>query len=146
MKHRYTTDKGVDFIKGFERFVPRVYDDGYGYPTIGYGHMLLPGEMFDLIGEEEAEALLRRDLFKAERSVLRLIDLPLGDNEYDALVSFAFNAGGGALQRSTLRMKLNRGEDKEEVAAEFLKWIYAGGKKTRGLLRRRLAEREMFLS
>jgi lysozyme len=146
MKHRFATDRGVDLIKSYEKFVPHAYDDGYGYPTIGYGHMLLPGEMFDRIGEAEAEALLRKDLFKAECSVLRLVNVPLADGQFDALVSFAFNAGGGALQRSALRMRLNRGDHKEDIAAEFLKWIYAGGRKSKGLLRRRHAEREMFLS
>ena len=146
MRHRYTTGKGVDFIKGYERFMAHVYDDGYGYPTIGYGHLIRPGELFTVVDKERGLDILRKDLFNAERSVLRLVNVPLSDSQYDALVSFAFNAGGGALQRSTLRMRLNRGEPREDVAPEFMKWIWAGGRKSTGLLRRRNAEREMFLS
>lgn len=58
---------------------------------------------------------------------------------FDALVSFTFNLGGGALQRSTLRRKVNR-EEHEDVPREFLRWVWAGGRKLRGLVRRREAE------
>lgn len=92
-----------------------------------------------VIGEDEAEGLLRRDVGIAERSVLRFISVPLTDGQFDALVSFAFNVGAGGLQRSTLRRKVNR-EEHALVPAEFLKWVWAGGRKLRGLVRRREAE------
>ena len=78
-----------------------------------------------------------------ERSVLRLINVPLEDGQFDALVSFAYNLGGGALQRSTLRKKVNR-EHHELVPREFRKWVYAGGCKLRGLVRRRNAEADLY--
>lgn len=86
-----------------------------------------------------------RDLLIAERAVCRLISVPLDDEEYAALVSFTFNLGGGALQSSTLRMKVNRGEY-YAASFEFKRWIRAGGKILKGLVRRREAERQLFLT
>lgn len=79
----------------------------------------------------------------AERAVLRLISVPLTDGQFDALVSFTFNLGAGALQRSTLRRKVNR-EEHEDVPAEFLRWVWAGGRKLNGLIRRRRAEATLY--
>ena len=75
----------------------------------------------------------------AERAVLRLIRVRLADDQFDALVSFTFNLGAGALQRSTLRRKVNR-EEHGEVPPEFMRWVWAGGRKLKGLIRRRAAE------
>ena len=107
--------------------------------TIGYGRVIHPGEHVDELTEPQASALLAADLTEAERSVLRYVDVPLTDGQFDALVSFTFNLGGGALQRSTLRRKVNR-EEHADVPAEFMKWVWAGGKKLKGLIRRRSAE------
>jgi lysozyme len=74
-----------------------------------------------------------------ERAVLRLITAPLSNGQFDALVSFTFNLGAGALQRSTLRRKVNR-EEHTDVPAELMKWVWAGGKKLNGLVKRRKAE------
>lgn len=71
--------------------------------------------------------------------MLRLIKVPLTDGQFDALVSFTFNLGSGALQRSTLRRKVNR-EEHADVPREFLRWVWAGGKKLKGLIKRREAE------
>ncbi len=142
---RKTNQLGVDLIKSFEGFEPETYLDIVGVPTIGYGHVLLPGETFpDGISEVQAEEILCRDLYKAEKTVLRNVNVPLTDNQFAALVSFVFNLGGSALQRSTLRQKLNRLEY-EEAANEFRKWVMASGKKIKGLIRRREAERSLFL-
>ncbi|AIL64474.1 hypothetical protein NOVO_00315 [Rickettsiales bacterium Ac37b] len=75
----------------------------------------------------------------AERSVLRNIHINLTRNQFSALVSFTFNVGGAALQRSTLRMKINNHEH-SRVSSEFMRWIYGGGHKLPGLIRRRHAE------
>ncbi|QNQ61407.1 lysozyme [Brucella sp. 6810] len=77
--------------------------------------------------------------------MLRLISVPLTDGQFDALVSFTLNLGAGALQRSTLRRKVNRGEH-ESVPAELMKWVRAAGKRLPGLVRRRSAERVAYLS
>jgi len=135
--------QGLAIIKRFEGFSPVVYICPAGYPTIGYGHVVRAGESFTALSEEEAERLLQRDVAEAERSVLRLIQVPLEDHQFDALVSFTFNLGGGALQRSTLRQKVNR-EEHGDVPDEFRKWIYAGGRILRGLVRRREAEAHLY--
>ena len=75
----------------------------------------------------------------AERAVERFITCPLEDNPFSALVSFAFNMGAGALQRSTLRQKINRGEH-EAVPKELRRWVWAGGRRYAGLMKRREAE------
>ena len=92
----------------------------------------------DGIDEATAEELLRRDVETAERAVLPLIRVPLEDGRFDALGSFAFNLGAGALQRSTLRRKVNR-EEHAAVPHEFRRWVWAGGRRLKGLVRRRPA-------
>ncbi|MFN7226455.1 MAG: lysozyme [Holosporales bacterium] len=106
---------------------------------MGYGHVVKlqeQGKFSNGITAEQAEALLRQDVQTAEYAVLRLITVPLTDGQFDALVSFTFNLGAGALQRSTLRRKVNRG-DHAAVPAEFRKWVWAGGRRLEGLVRRR---------
>jgi len=141
---RHVNQEGLNLIKSFEGFRGQVYLCQAGVPTIGCGHALLKGESFpNGVSREEAETILQKDLEKAERAVLRLTKVPLSNGEFDALVSFTFNLGSGAYQRSTLRMKVNRGED---ASSEFGKWIRAGGKISKGLVRRREAEKKLYLS
>ena len=143
---RHITEKGLGIIKKFEGFSPTVYICPAGYPTIGYGHVVKPDERERFasgITTEQAEALLRQDVQTAERAVLRLINVPLTDGQFDALASFTFNLGAGALQRSTLRRKVNRGNH-EAVPAEFRKWVWAGGRILPGLKRRREAEVNLY--
>lgn len=136
---------GLNLVKHFEGFFPEVYICPAGYPTVGYGHLLRKGEDFKKgLTEDEAASLLDKDLASAAQSVLRLIHVPLTDNQFSALVSFTFNLGGGALQRSTLRRKINRGEH-EEVPSELKRWIWGGGRRLPGLLRRRIAEGVLYL-
>ena len=142
---RKITGQGLELIKRFEGFRDEVYLDAAGLPTIGYGHLIREGDDFSGgISKEDGEALLVKDTGIAERAVLSLINVPLTDGQFDALVSFTFNLGGGALQRSTLRQKLNR-EEYEAAASEFIRWVWAGGKKLKGLIRRRKAEKEVYL-
>jgi lysozyme len=145
--HRIT-QAGLDLIKRFEGFSPTIYICPAGYPTIGYGHVVKPQEREQFAGgitKNQAEDLLRQDVQIAERAVLRLINVPLTDGQFDALVSFTFNLGAGALQRSTLRRKVNRG-DHAAVPAELRKWVWAGGRKLEGLVRRREAESRLYNS
>lgn len=141
--------QAIALIREFEGCKLYRYPDSAGLPTIGIGHLIRPGESFNIITQEQAEALLKADMQQAVRSVLRLITRPLTDNQYAALLSFTFNTGGGALQSSTLRMKCNRGEDRA-VPAEFLRWQMVRDPKTKlykrsaGLLRRRKAEAALY--
>ena len=143
---RTVTPASLNLIKQFEGFSPTVYVCPAGHPTIGYGHVVKQHERERFAGgitEEQAEALLRQDVQTAEHAVLRLISVPLTDGQFDALVSFAFNLGAGALQRSTLRRKVNRG-DHAAVPVEFRKWVWAGGQRLEGLVRRREAEAKTY--
>ena len=143
---RHITQEGLDLICRFEGFSPVIYICPAGYPTIGYGHLITEAnkeQFLDGIDELEALDLLKTDVQKAERAVLRLINVPLTDGQFDALVSFAFNLGGGALQRSTLRRKVNR-QEHSAVPTEFMKWVWAGGRKQKGLVRRRKAEARIY--
>ena len=134
----------VEFVKSFEGFSATPYRDVVGVVTIGYGTTKGITMQTPAISEAEATRLLEEELEVFASKVDRLIKVELSENERNALTSFCYNLGGGALQRSTLRQKLNR-DDRLGAANEFPKWCMAGGKKLKGLLRRRLAEREMFL-
>lgn len=139
---RHITEIGLNLIKRFEGFSPTIYICPAGYPTVGYGHLVRPGEsdrFRDGVTEVLAGELLKQDVRTAEASVVRLITIPLTDGQFDALVSFTFNLGAGALQRSALRRVVNRGAH-EEVAGQLSRWIMAGGRRQPGLVRRRNAE------
>jgi lysozyme len=140
-------DAALALIKAFEGLRLRPYVCPAGYWTIGYGHVLSPAEKekYREISPNEAELLLVEDAQRTERAVRRLILVPLTENELAALISFTFSLGSGALQRSTLRQMLNRDEDREEVAEQFLRWVFAAGRKLQGLVRRRQSEGLVFL-
>lgn len=139
-----TNAAGITLIKNAEVFYDYIYPCPAGVPTIYWGHVVRPGEVYDGT-REQGESYLRKDLASAEAAVSRLIKVPFTENQFSALVSFTFNLGSGALQASTLRAMLNRGEY-QAAADQFPRWIYAGGRKWRGLVLRRAAERNLFLS
>jgi len=136
---------GIDLIKDFEGFRSEPYRCSANVPTIGFGATLGITMESAPITLAEGEALLKRDLVRFERAVHRLCPVPLTQGQYDALVSFSFNLGSGALQSSTLRRKINR-EVYIAAADEFPRWVFAGGRRLAGLIRRREAERALFLS
>jgi lysozyme len=145
---RHSTYNGLKLIKQFEGFSSKIYLDAVGFPTIGYGHLIKPHEKHlykNGISELDAESILKQDVQVVESAVARFIKTPLTNNQFDALASFTFNVGIGALQRSTLRAKVNR-QEHEQVPAEFLRWVYADGKKLSGLIRRRRIESELYVS
>ena len=153
--------KAIEMIKHHEgvRFKP--YQCPAKLWTIGVGHVLYPdqgklpidqrgayalrAEDSRQFSKEEVDGILRSDLNRFERGVERFCPVPLTQGMFDALVSFAFNVGLGTLQRSTLRQKLLRG-DKAGAAEELLKYCMAGGKVLKGLQKRRIDERVVFLS
>lgn len=137
---RQVTQTGLELIRRHEGFSAVVYRCPAGLLTIGYGHVVQPGEVFERgITEAWARELLKADVAIAERAVLRLIDVPLSDGQFDAQVSFTYNVGAGALQRSSLRACVN--DDRhEDVPAQLMRWVWAGGRKLKGLVARREAE------
>jgi lysozyme len=144
-----TGQAGIELIKRFEGFSSTPYLCPADVPTIGYGNTRrFDGSRVAMddepISEADGEALLAHELLSFERSVDKLITAELTQVMFDALVSFTYNLGSGNLQSSTLRMKLNRG-NYEGAADEFPKWRKAGGRVLQGLVRRRIAERKLFL-
>jgi len=133
----------IAFIAGEEAFVGEAYLDPVGVPTIGYG-TTSGVQIGDTITREEAEKRLIRDAGAAGAAIVRCVTVPLAQREYDAYVSFIYNVGEGAFCRSTLVKKLNAG-DYEGACNELPRWVYAGGKKLRGLEIRREKERRMCL-
>lgn len=135
-------------VKRFEGKYLEAYVCPAGVWTIGYGHTgMVDGAPIAAgmkITEEKAEELLHLDMEKFERAVTRLVQVSYNQNQFDALVSFAFNCGEGALQKSTLLRKLNAG-DYLGAAGEFARWNKGGGKVLPGLTKRRAAEKELFL-
>ena len=131
-------------LKAFEGLRLEAYRDAAGVLTIGYGSTR--GVRAGMtITEAEAERRLREDVDRHAEPIDALVRVPLSEHERAALASFVFNLGGAAFAQSTLLRKLNAG-DRAGAADEFPRWVYAGGKKLRGLERRREAERAMFLT
>lgn len=113
--------------------------------TIGYGHTG-PEVVEGLeITQEQAEQYLAQDIKQAEANVNAVVHVELTQEEFDALVDFAFNCGCRNLDSSTLMKKLNAG-DYEGASQEFIKWDMAAGHHMAGLLKRREAEAAMFIS
>jgi lysozyme len=145
-----TSKKGIQFIADEEGFVGYVYKDIAGVPTIGYGHRLLPGEVFTTtITREKALEILQKDVGSAESTVNKCVKVPLNQNQFDSIVSFTFNLGGGALKSSTLLQLLNKG-DYQGAANEFPRWCKAVIKGvltvSPTLQKRRNLEKKIFLT
>lgn len=131
---------GLDLLKSSEGYRASTYRDVAGFPTIGFGHKVCPGEKFPLgITGAEGDAILAADVLIAEASVKRLVRVELTQGQFDALVDFVFNLGAGRLASSTLLMYLNHGLY-EKAAWEFHKWNHAGQKELPALTKRREAE------
>lgn len=152
----------LELIRVYEGFIPHTYDDKdpqavritqenkntvKGVLTIGYGTTdpayAFPG---NIIGRDDADKLLLKHLNEnVLPTIRRQVTVPLDQNQMDALASFIYNVGSGNFNTSTLLKRLNVG-DYHGAATQFLRWVYDDGKKLRGLVRRRKAERDVFLS
>lgn len=139
-----TSNTGIELIKRFEGCRLNAYQDSVGVWTIGYGHTKNVKKGM-LITQDQADKFLKEDLKVYENYVKTYVSYNINQNQFDALVSFTYNVGGGNLQKSTLLVYLNQGKI-TFAANEFDKWTYAGGKKLTGLVNRRKAEKELFLS
>ncbi|AIS17521.1 hypothetical protein LT40_08970 [Pseudomonas rhizosphaerae] len=141
-----TSSKGIALIKSAEGLRLKAYPDPGtgGLPwTIGYGST--SGVTRNMvITEAQAEQMLAEDLVRFERIVERAVRVPVTQGQFDALVSFTYNVGEGNFTKSTLLRKLNAG-DTAGAAEQFSRWVHAGGKVLSGLVKRRAAERALFL-
>jgi lysozyme len=139
---------GIDLIKEFESFFPLAYVCPGGRLTIGYGHTSDAGppvvRVGDRITHETALEILASDLEPVERQVEALVKVPLTQGQFDALVSFTFNCGCGALASSTLLRRVNAGASDAAIEQALGMWNKAQGRRLAGLVRRRAAEAELF--
>ena len=133
------SQSGKDMLVDFEGVRLKAYRCPAGVWTIGIGATNPPVNATDEITKEEAFKRLDRDLVQYEDGVRKYVKVDLTQGQFDALVDFAYNAGVGALAKSTLLKKVNA-EKFDEVPAEFMKWTKGGGKELPGLVRRRRAE------
>ena len=133
----------IEKIKAFEGFSRDAYRDAAGVLTIGYGHTGRDVREGDRISTYGAEQLLLLDVGECEAAVRRL-HVAHTQGQFDALVSFAFNLGIGRLQGSTLLKTIRGGGSRHQIQHEFKRWVYAGGKKLKGLELRREWETKRF--
>ena len=139
------TNEGINLIRKFEGLRLDAYLCPAGVWTIGYGH-IKGVEKGQVITQLEADNLLKEDLISFEKGVANLIKSNINQNQFSALVSFAFNLGLANLKNSTLLKKVNANPDDRTIVDEFIRWIYAGGKQLEGLKRRRQAEAYLYFS
>ncbi len=137
-----TSQKGIDLIKHFEGCRLEAYKCPAGVWTIGYGHTR-GVKINQKITINQAEQFLIEDLKVYEKAVNELITVKLNQAQFDALVSFTYNLGVGALSGSTLRKKLNAGLY-NEIPNQLKRWVYAGRKRYAGLIIRRKVEAHLF--
>lgn len=141
------SENGIEFIRQLEGEKLTAYPDIVGIWTIGVGHTGFvdgkPVARGMAITKEKSKELLTADLKRFESAVNDAVKVTLTQNQFDALVSLAFNIGEGAFARSKLVNKLNAG-DKKGAAEQFLVWKNAGGRVSQGLLNRRQKEKAMF--
>ena len=141
---------GREFITAHEGEILKVYLDPVGLPTMGVGHLLTDEEkakypVGSVITRGVSQEFLERDLRRFENAVSALVKVPLNQNQFDALVSFAFNVGEANFKRSSVLRHLNAGLY-AKAADAFLAWNKSKGKVLPGLTRRRKEERDLFLT
>ncbi|EWG65839.1 Lysozyme RrrD [Enterobacter sp. DC4] len=154
--YQMLSERGFSLIKQFEGLRLSSYRDSAGVWTIGYGHTA-DARAGQTISELTALTLLQADVMECEERLRAIVEVPLTQGQFDALVSFLFNVGPGkpgvksGLQYlksgspSTLLALLNAGRY-QEAAAQFPLWVYAGSQRLPGLVRRRTEEQRLFLS
>ena len=140
-----TSEKGIEQIKSFEGFRSMPYPDTGGKLSVGYGHLIIPGDGCvegSPITMGQATTLLKKDLEVAEHCV-NSTGTALTQNEFDALVSFVYNLGCQAFQRSTLLQFIKK-QNYHAAAEEFPKWNMVNGSFSESIYKRRLAEQLCF--
>jgi lysozyme len=144
-------DKGYNLIKEFEGLKLKPYLCSAQVPTIGYGSTYYENgtkvKLTDApITKERADALFKIVADDFAKRVVPLIKKPVTQNQFNSIVSFAFNLGVRALQNSTLLRLLNNNPNDANIAKEFLKWNKAGGRVVQGLTNRRIKESALYFT
>lgn len=139
---------GIDMMHHFEGCVLEAYQCSAKVWTIGWGNTYYqdkrPVKQGDKITQEQADKLFEMIMNEFAIEVRRALTKELNENQFSALVCFAYNVGIGNLKRSTLLRKVNANPDDKTIDAEFLRWTRAGGRVLRGLVRRRRAEADLY--
>lgn len=140
------SDKGIDFLERHEGFSPTPYRGvDYQNETIGYGHVIQPGENFTYLTVDEADLLFREDLQRYEKSVKdEFKDVPLSTNQYDALVSLCYNLGVNIWPQINLTDDVKANASADVIEADFLRLDHVNGEEVEGLKNRREAEFDIF--
>lgn len=137
-------------IRKFEGCYLKAYKCSANKTTIGYGNTFYEDgaavQMGDIITQDRADSLFLIILDEFAAKIKPLIKQPLNDNQFGALLSFAYNCGVANLKNSTLLKKVNANPSDPAIALEFAKWNKAGGKVLNGLTRRRKAESELYFT
>lgn len=140
----------IDELKEHEGFRATMYSDAAGHPTIGYGTLIdSPEEQYlrtATITEAEGEALLRKQLATYEDAVTSSITVPMAQNQFDALVSLAYNIGPAAFRNSSLVRLINQRAAPEAISRKWREYRLAGGRVLPGLVIRRAKEVETYWS
>jgi len=142
--------EGIKVTKESEGWVPRLYNDSANYCTIGYGHLIKkapcngtePQEFLAGLTEPRGSTLLETDMASAQYTVMTSVQVPMSDGQYAALTDFVFNVGSNNFRNSTLLKSVN-GQQADQIATQFRRWVLAGGKSFPGLVKRR--DREVTL-
>lgn len=137
----------IDLIKKYEGFRPHAYQDSVGVWTIGYGTTRINGQPVKAgmtITEDQALQLVQQEVNKLWSQIEQISRVNLNQNQMNALVDFAYNLGFNALKTSTLMKYINQSKF-DQAANEFTRWVYADGKVLPGLVKRREAEKQLFL-
>lgn len=141
------SQKGLDLIKSFEGLRLNAYLDSVGVPTIGYGTTVYLNGRKVKIGDSctsvQAEEYLQTDI---NRRAAAVGEIGVNQNQFDAILSFCYNLGLGAWNKSTLRKKVLADPNDPAIRSEFMKWNKAGGKVLEGLTRRRKAEADLYFT
>ena len=151
MKITEISDACIDLVKSFEGFFSKPYLCPANVPTIGYGTILYPnGKKVTLqdysCTEEQAIEWMRFELNQKAKEVDAMTSDAVTQHQFDALVSFAYNCGSGALKGSTLLKRVNANPSDPTIVDAFLMWTKADGKTLAGLISRRKAEAKLYFS
>lgn len=146
MKKMTTSRVGIRLIKDFEGLRLAAYKpvSTEKYYTIGWGHCSPDIKLNQVITHEQADDYLIEDIAPLER-YLNKLGINFRQEQFDALVSWLFNLGVGNFKKSNLLKRIQADTSDEAIAAEFIKWIYAGKTPLEGLKKRRVAEANMFV-
>ena len=141
---------GYNLIKQFEGCKLTAYQDSIGVWTIGYGSTYYEDmqkvKKGDKVSQERANEIFEFVASRFARNVDDIITSKPTQNQFNAVVSLAYNIGLGNFQKSTLLKKLNKNPNDKTIKDEFMKWVNAGGRKLQGLVNRRKKEAEIYYS